>query len=31
MPPEAMQAYLDRDFGVVEQLRRDGTRRFPVI
>ncbi|VVD96024.1 sulfurtransferase [Pandoraea nosoerga] len=28
---EAMQAYLDWEFGLVEQLRRDGTHRFQVI
>lgn len=29
--PEAMQAYLDWEFGLVEQLRRDGTHGFHVI
>jgi rhodanese-related sulfurtransferase len=28
---EAMQAYLDWEFGLVEQLRRDGTHHFKVI
>ena len=28
---EAMQAYLDWEFGLVEQLRRDGTHGFFVI
>ena len=27
----AMQAYLDWEFGLVEQLRRDGTHHFQVI
>ncbi|MEZ5451770.1 MAG: rhodanese-like domain-containing protein [Thiothrix sp.] len=27
-PPEAMQAYLDWEFGLIEQLRRDGTHHF---
>lgn len=27
-PREAMQAYLDWEFGLIEQLRRDGTHRF---
>jgi hypothetical protein len=27
----AMQAYLDWEFGLVEQLRRDGTHHFNVI
>jgi hypothetical protein len=27
----AMQAYLDWEFGLVEQLRRDGTHHFHVI
>ncbi|WP_459618627.1 rhodanese-related sulfurtransferase [Bordetella sp. 2513F-2] len=30
-PREAMQAYLDWEFGLVEQLRRDGTHGFRVI
>lgn len=30
-PREAMQAYLDWEFGLVEQLRRDGTHFFQVI
>lgn len=30
-PPEAMQAYLDWEFGLVEQLARDGTHHFQVI
>ncbi|PWR18268.1 rhodanese-like domain-containing protein [Zavarzinia compransoris] len=30
-PVEAMQAYLDWEFGLVEQLRRDGTHGFYVI
>ncbi|MDR6680393.1 rhodanese-related sulfurtransferase [Pseudomonas oryzihabitans] len=30
-PREAMQAYLDWEFGLVEQLRRDGTSGFRVI
>ena len=30
-PPEAMQAYLDWEFGLVEQLGRDGTHHFQVI
>ena len=29
--PEKMQAYLDWEFGLVEQLRRDGTHGFFVI
>jgi rhodanese-related sulfurtransferase len=29
--PEAMQAYLDWEFGLVEQLKRDGTHHFRVI
>ncbi|MBR1126453.1 thiosulfate sulfurtransferase [Bradyrhizobium lablabi] len=29
--PEKMQAYLDWEFGLVEQLRRDGTHGFVVI
>ena len=29
--PEAMQAYLDWEFGLVEQLGRDGTHHFRVI
>ncbi|MGJ7490781.1 rhodanese-like domain-containing protein [Variovorax sp. ZT4R33] len=29
--PEAMQAYLDWEFGLVEQLARDGTHHFKVI
>ena len=28
---QAMQAYLDWDFGLVEQLERDGTHHFRVI
>jgi hypothetical protein len=28
---EAMQAYLDWEFGLVEQLGRDGTHGFQVI
>lgn len=30
-PPEAMQAYLDWEFGLVDQLARDGTHHFTVI
>ncbi|MFD1836822.1 rhodanese-related sulfurtransferase [Paracidovorax cattleyae] len=30
-PREAMQAYLDWEFGLVEQLQRDGTHHFTVI
>ncbi len=30
-PREAMQAYLDWEFGLVEQLRRDGTHGFQVL
>ena len=30
-PPEAMQAYLDWEFGLVAQLARDGTHHFRVI
>jgi hypothetical protein len=30
-PREAMQAYLDWEFGLVEQLRRDGTHGFRVL
>ncbi len=30
-PTEAMQAYLDWEFGLVEQLRYDGTHHFTVI
>jgi rhodanese-related sulfurtransferase len=30
-PPEAMQAYLDWEFGLVAQLGRDGTHTFKVI
>ena len=30
-PAEAMQAYLDWEYGLVEQLRRDGTHHFKVI
>lgn len=30
-PREAMQGYLDWEFGLVEQLRRDGTHGFRVI
>lgn len=30
-PPEAMQAYLDWEFGLVAQLARDGTHHFKVI
>ena len=30
-PREAMQAYLDWEFGLVEQLKRDGTHHFTVI
>jgi rhodanese-related sulfurtransferase len=29
--PEAMQAYLDWEYGLVKQLERDGTHRFRVI
>ncbi|MDR3352524.1 MAG: rhodanese-related sulfurtransferase [Zoogloeaceae bacterium] len=29
--PEAMQAYLDWEFGLVEQLRSDGTHHFRVL
>ncbi|MGR8950506.1 MAG: rhodanese homology domain-containing protein [Gammaproteobacteria bacterium] len=28
VPPEAMQAYLDWEFGLIEQLNRDGTHHF---
>ena len=28
---EAMQAYLDWEFGLIEQLRRDGTHHFWVL
>ena len=30
-PPEAMQAYLDWEYGLVAQLARDGTHHFEVI
>ncbi len=30
-PVEAMQGYLDWEFGLVEQLARDGTHHFKVI
>jgi rhodanese-related sulfurtransferase len=30
-PPEAMQAYLDWEYGLVAQLGRDGTHHFKVI
>ena len=30
-PIEAMQAYLDWEYGLVEQLERDGTHGFKVI
>ncbi|MFM9426742.1 rhodanese-related sulfurtransferase [Variovorax sp. GrIS 2.14] len=30
-PPEAMQAYLDWEYGLVAQLARDGTHHFKVI
>ena len=30
-PAEAMQAYLDWEFGLVAQLGRDGTHRFKVV
>ncbi|MFM9926039.1 rhodanese-related sulfurtransferase [Variovorax sp. H27-G14] len=30
-PPEAMQAYLDWEFGLVAQLGRDGTHHFKVV
>jgi rhodanese-related sulfurtransferase len=30
-PPEAMQAYLDWEFGLVEQLRRDGTHHIQQL
>jgi len=30
-PSQAMQAYLDWELGLVEQLRRDGTHHFKVI
>jgi hypothetical protein len=30
-PAEAMQAYLDWEFGLVAQLARDGTHHFRVI
>ena len=30
-PVEAMQAYLDWEYGLVEQLKRDGTHHFKVI
>jgi len=29
--PEAMQAYLDWEFGLIEQLHRDGTHHFNPI
>ncbi|MCF7098805.1 hypothetical protein L4N02_29360, partial [Klebsiella variicola] len=29
--PAAMQAYLDWEFGLVEQLKRDGTHGFKVL
>lgn len=29
--PDRMQAYLDWEYGLVEQLRRDGTHRFAVL
>jgi hypothetical protein len=29
--PQAMQAYLDWEFGLVAQLRRDGSHHFKVI
>jgi hypothetical protein len=29
--PEVMQAYLDWEFGLVEQLARDGTHHFQPI
>ena len=31
VPREAMQAYLDWEFGLIEQLRRDGTHHFWVL
>lgn len=31
VPPAAMRAYLDWEFGLVEQLARDGTHRFRVL
>ena len=30
-PREAMQAYLDWEYGLVDQLKRDGTHGFYVI
>ena len=30
-PVQAMQAYLDWEFGLVDQLKRDGTHGFKVI
>ena len=30
-PAEAMQAYLDWEYGLVEQLKRDGTHHFKVV
>jgi 3-mercaptopyruvate sulfurtransferase SseA len=30
-PREAMQAYLDWEFGLIEQLRRDGTHHFQPL
>jgi hypothetical protein len=30
-PVEAMQGYLDWEFGLVDQLARDGTHHFKVI
>jgi hypothetical protein len=30
-PREAMQAYLDWEYGLVDQLRRDGTHHFRVL
>jgi len=30
-PPEAMQAYLDWEFGLVAQLARDGTHHFKIV
>jgi hypothetical protein len=30
-PPSAIEAYLDWEYGLVEQLHRDGTHGFRVI
>jgi hypothetical protein len=31
VPPEAMRAYLDWEYGLVAQLERDDTHRFSVL